>query len=153
MITSKIDLSFNKIRRLIDLADLAEVLFPGNRNHQHAFLVIWISLKWADHRIVPNLSQITKQHEISKRTLERVRAKMRRMGLVDHVSRFNAKHGYKEGWVLSNRFDRALQELASRVADLKDTSKGSRDKDELILDYAKARHNVTMKDEPEHEVI
>jgi len=153
MMTSKIDFSFNRIRRLADLADLAEVLFPGNRNQQHAFLVIWISLKWADHRIVPNLSQIAKQREISKRTLERIRAKMRRMGLIDHVSRFNAKHGYKEGWVLSNRFERALQELASRVEDFINASKGLRDKDELLLEYAKARQKNAMKEKYEHEVI
>ena len=44
MTSSKIDFSFNRIRRLTDLADLAEMLFPNNRNQQHAFLVIWISL-------------------------------------------------------------------------------------------------------------
>ena len=53
---SKIDASFNRIARLSDLSDLAELLFPGNRNHQHAFLTIWLTLKWSDHRIVPNLS-------------------------------------------------------------------------------------------------
>ena len=153
MTSSKIDLSFNRIRRLTDLADLVEMLFPGNRNQQHVFLVIWISLKWAEHRIVPNLLQAAQEHELSKRTLERVRAKMRRMGMIDHVSRFNARHGYKEGWVLSNRFERALQELACKVADLKDVSKSSRDKDVLLLDYAEARRNIAIKDELEHEVI
>ena len=54
MVTSKIDVSFNRIARLADLSDLAEMLFPGNRNHQHAFLVIWISLKWVHNHMVPN---------------------------------------------------------------------------------------------------
>jgi len=46
--------------------------------------------------MVPNLAKIAEQHAVSKRTLERVRAKMRRMGLIDHVSRFNAAYGYRE---------------------------------------------------------
>lgn len=145
MTSTKIEVSFNKIARLNDLADMAELLFPGNRNQQHASLAVWIALKWADHHMVPNLGVIARKHGISKRTLERVRAKMRRMGLIDHVSRFGARHGYQEGWVLSNRFERALQELACKVADLKDASKGSRDKDGLLLEYAETRHRASRQ--------
>lgn len=145
MTSTRIEASFNKIAHLDDLESLAELLFPGNRNQQHAFLAVWLALKWADHHMVPNLGEVAREHGISKRTLERVRAKMRRMGLIDHVSRFNAKHGYREGWVLSNRFERALQELADRIAALKDTSKGSRDKDELFLDYAEARRRASKQ--------
>ena len=93
MTSTKIAWSFNKIAKLADSADLAEMLFPGNRNQQHAFLVLWLSLKWADHRMVPNLASVTRQYGISRRTFERVRAKLRRLGLIDHVSRFNAQHG------------------------------------------------------------
>ena len=145
MTSTRIEVSFNKIARLDDLADLAELLFPGNRNQQHAFLDVWLAIKWADHHMVSNLGKVVRQHGISKRTLERVRAKMRRMGLIDHVSRFGARYGYREGWVLSNRFERALQELACKVADLKDASKGSRDKDGLLLEYAEARHRASRQ--------
>lgn len=145
MTSTRIEVSFNKIAKLDDLADLAELLFPGNRNHQHAFLAVWLSLKWADHYIVPNLGDIARQHQISRRTLERVRAKMRRMGLIDHVSRFSARHGYREGWVLSNRFERALRELADKIAALKDAGKGSRDKDRLLLDFADARRRASKQ--------
>ena len=93
MTSTKVELSFNKIARLADLSDLAELLFPGNRNQQHAFLAVYIELKWADHHMVPNLGEIARKYGITKRTLERVRAKMRRMGLIDHVSRFNATYG------------------------------------------------------------
>jgi hypothetical protein len=147
MTSTRIEVSFNKIARLDDLTDWAELLFPGNRNQQHAFLAVWLALKWAGHHMVPNLGAIAREHGISKRTLERVRAKMRRMGLIDHVSRFGARHGYREGWVFSNRFERALQELAYKVADLKDTSKGSRDKDVLLLEYAEAHRRVARREE------
>ena len=124
-----------------DISDLGETLFPGNRNQQHAFLAIWISLKWADHRIVPNLMDMGRGHEVSKRTLERVRAKMRRMGLIEHVSRFNAKYGYKEGWVLSSRFERSLILLADWVKSFKSTEKGPKDKEMMLLSLADARRN------------
>jgi hypothetical protein len=159
MTSTKIELSFNKITRLTDLSDLAELLFPRNRNQQYAFLVVWLAIKWADHRIVPNLAYAAKQHEVSRRTLERVRAKMRRMGLIDHVSRFNAKHGYWEGWVFSRQFERGLRELAEKVAGLKDPAVGSREKDVLLLqllDGARqaardAKHGT--QDHDSHEVM
>ena len=141
MTSTKIAWSFNKIAKLADSADLAEMLFPGNRNQQHAFLVLWLSLKWADHRMVPNLASVTRQHGISRRTFERVRAKLRRIGLIDHVSRFNAQHGYREGWVLSTRFQRSLSQLAAKAAELADPERGSRDKDEMLLEFARVRRD------------
>ena len=153
MTSSKIDFSFNRIRRLTDLADLAEMLFPNNGNQQHAFLVIWISLKWANHRIVPNLAGIAEQHSVSKRTLERVRAKMRRMGLTDHVSRFNAKRGYREGWILSTRFEKSLRQLAEVVAGFKDLTTGSQDKDMLVLQLAQARRDAAKSDRENDESL
>lgn len=37
---------------------------------------------------------------------------MRRLGIVDHVSRFDQRHGYREGWVFSGRFTKSLRMLA-----------------------------------------
>jgi hypothetical protein len=141
MTSTKIDWSFNKIAKLVDSADLAEMLFPGNRNQQHAFLVLWFSLKWGDHRMVPNLAGVTRQHGISRRTFERVRAKLRRLGLIDRVSRFNARHGYREGWVLSTRFQRSLSQFAAKAAELADSERGSREKDEMLLEFARVRRD------------
>ncbi len=143
MTSTKIELSHNRIRRLTDLSDLAEVLFPGNRNQQHAFLVVWLALKWADQHIVPNLMDAAREHGVSRRTLERVRAKMRWLGLIDHVSRFNAGHGYREGWVLSSRFERGLRLLAEKVANLKDARTGSKEKELVFLSLAEARRGAS----------
>jgi len=156
MTSTKIELSFNKINRVSDLADLAELLFPGNRNQQHAFLVIWISLKWAANCMVPNLAVPAEKHGVSRRTLERVRAKMRRMGLIDHVSRFSAEWGYREGWALSGRFERALRTLADKVADSKRPRAGKKDKDELVLQLAESRRAAAYEADrqfPDHEVM
>ena len=139
MPSTKVDLNASRIARLQDAADLAELLFPGNRNQQHCFLVLWISLKWAGPQLVPNLTPVAERHGVSKRTLERVRAKLRRLGLIDHVSRFNARHGYREGWVLSPRCEHSLRQLADRVAAFREGRGASRDKELLLIQFADAR--------------
>ncbi|HNQ22566.1 MAG TPA: hypothetical protein PKK06_05670 [Phycisphaerae bacterium] len=139
MTSTKVDLNASRIARLQDVSDLAELLFPGNRNQQHCCLVLWISLKWADGSLVPKLAPLAEEHGISKRTLERVRAKLRRLGLIDHVSRFNARHGYREGWVLSPRFARSLALLANKVVALNNTTAAARDKELLLIQFAEAR--------------
>ena len=145
MTSTRIEWTFNGINRASDLADLAEVLFPDNRNQQHAFLVIWLALKWAPAGLVPNLADIARQHEVTRRTLDRVRAKMRRLGLIDHISRFNARFGYQEGWALSSRFDRSLKKLADKVSAFKDLMPRSREKDLLLLQMARARRDVGLQ--------
>ena len=152
MTSTRIELSFNRIARLTDLADLAELLFPGNRNQQHAFLVIWVSLKWADNCTVPNLAAPTEKHGVSRRTLERVRAKMRRMGLIDYVSRFSAEWGYREGWVLSARFERSLEQLAEKVGRFKDPKSQTKEKDMLMLQIAEARRDAADVQEQDHMI-
>lgn len=142
MTSTKIDWSFNKIAKLHDLSDLAELLFANNRNQQHAFLVVWISIKWSPHRIVPNLRVVSNKHGISRRTLERVRAKMRRMGLIDRVSRFNKAYGCREGWILSARFERSLKQLSKHILSLKDSGQRSMEKEEMLIDFARARKAI-----------
>lgn len=111
MVSTKIDLNCGRIDRIDALDELAAILFPNNRNHQRVFLAIFIELKWSEKQFLPILEPVASEYQISRRTLETVRAKMRRMGVIDHVSRFNKKYGYRGGWVFSNRFARTLQRL------------------------------------------
>ena len=136
--STKIEAGYGRITRIADASDLAELLFPGNRGHQHAFLVIWFALKWADAHIVPNLAESAREHGISRRTFERVRSKMRRLGLIERVSRFSPRLAGSEGWVLSSRFERGLEQLAGKIGDLKH-SHGSNEKEMLLLELADAR--------------
>lgn len=110
--STKIELNYNKIARIQGLDELAGMLFPGNKSHQKVFLAIFIDLKYAQDQFLPHLSPLCQKYGFSERLLETVRSKMRRMGLIDHVSRFNKAHGYREGWVFSNRFCNALGSLA-----------------------------------------
>lgn len=134
MASTKIELNHNKIVRMEGLDDLARVLFPGNKNHQKAFLAIFVEIKWAPGQFVPALEPIADKQGISHRTLETVRAKMRRLGLIDHVSRFNKNHGYREGWVFSNRFVSSLDVLARLQANLRICRKMEQEKKDRELD-------------------
>ena len=116
MVSTKIEVSYNKIARTEDLDELAAILFPNNRNHQKIFVAIFVELKWAKDQFLTALEPIADKYDLSHRVLETVRAKMRRLGLIDHVSRFNKKYGYREGWVFSNKFSRSLNRLADLVA-------------------------------------
>jgi hypothetical protein len=84
-------ISFNHRKDLADYGDLVEMLFPGNRNQQHASACIFFELKWADG-LVPNLSYLEKRYDISRRILQRARAKLARLGLIEYISGFNKRY-------------------------------------------------------------
>lgn len=142
MTNSRIELGCNKTARIADAADLAEAIFPGNRNQQYTFLVLWMRLKWAPDSIVSDLARVAHDHGITRRTYERVRAKMRRLGMIDRVSRFNVRHGRREGWILSSRFERSMTQLAEKVSGFRATATASRDKDTMLVHLAAARREA-----------
>lgn len=122
--------------RIEALDELARVLFPGNRNHQRIFVAVFVELKWADRQFLRAFEPIAYKHGFSHRSLETVRAKMRRLGLIDHVSRFNQKHGYREGWAFSNKFMNALSHLSSVAVKVKDVSRPDQEaKDKDLFRY------------------
>lgn len=135
---------------MADATDLAELLFPRNANQQHAFLVIWTALKWR-HHMVPNLVAAAQNHGVSRRTLERVRAKLCRLGVIEHVSRYSARLGYRDGWIFSSRFERSLVLLAERVATLRTPGTGSREKDEFAVQLATARRSARQNRDPANQ--
>ena len=127
--TTKIDFRHRRMRQLDDVTDLVAILFPGNRNQQHAAARILIELKGADD-LVPNMAYIEREHGISRRTLQRARAKLARLGLIERISWMNTRYGGREGWRLSTRFCAALRSLAAftdRWADQREPEKIMRD--------------------------
>ncbi len=119
--STKIELSHSIVSRLQGLDDLARILFPGSRLQQKVFLTIFIELKYAPDQFLPSLNDLCVRYDFSSRTLETVRSKMRRLGLIDHVCRFNHAHGYREGWVFSSRFARTLARLSAKVDGFKES--------------------------------
>jgi hypothetical protein len=129
---TKIELNYNRIMRIQGLDELAQILFPGNKNHQKIFLAIFIELKYAPGEFLPSLMPLCDRYGFTARMLETVRSKMRRMGMIDHVSRFNKAYGYREGWVFSNRFNHALsrlEELHKGFQERKDALQEQKDRD------------------------
>jgi len=136
--STKISFRYRRIPQLADFSELAETLFPGNHNQQHAAVCIFFELKWANS-MVPNLAYIERKYDISRRILQRTRAKLARLGLIEHVSYLNSRYGGQSGWKLSNRFEGALKQLAQKCASFKDIKISSKEKDLMLVEFAGAR--------------
>jgi len=111
---TKIDFRYRRISQIADITDIVAMLFPGNRNQQHAAARILLAVKSAGE-LIPSLSFLEDEYGISRRTLQRSRAKLARMGLIEHVTWMNSRHGGQNGWKLSGRFSSALRRLAEVV--------------------------------------
>ena len=136
MPSTKIEANYNKIERIKGMDDLGRILFPGNRNHQRIFLVIFIELKYSPDQFLPSLTPLCEQYGLTPRMLETVRSKMRRMGIIDHVCRFNAANGYREGWVFSKRFPKAMVRISEAIEAFKgDKDPHQREKDRDLFRY------------------
>ena len=134
--STKIEASYNKIERMKGMDDLARILFPGNRNHQRIFLAIFFEMKYSSDQFLPSLVPLCDQYGISPRMLETVRSKLRRMGIIDHVCRFNAANGYREGWVFSKRFPKAMVRMSEAVESFKeDNDPHQKEKDKDLFRY------------------
>lgn len=128
----RVEFSCNKIARIKDLEKLAPLQFSGSRERQKAFLPIFIELKYAKSQFIPYLTPFCEKYEFTPRILETVPSKMRRMGLIDHVSRFNKGYGYRDGWVFSSRFSHSLGRIAEFILEFrerKDFSQERKDRD------------------------
>ena len=135
---TKIDFQHRRVNRISDFTELMEMLFPDNRNQQHAASCIFFELKWADS-IVPNLGCIQSKYSVSRRILQRTRAKLSRLGLIEHVSRLNSRYGGRHGWKMSRRFELSMNELARTCTALKDMKRASKEKEQMLIQFADAR--------------
>ena len=130
---TKIELNHNKIAKIAGLDELAILLFPGNKNQQKVFLSVFIELKYSKNGYLSELESLCSAYSFSERTLETVRAKMRRLGIIDHVSRKSARLGYREGWVFSSRFVMSLKKLCERFEEFRDKKDGLQEKKDRDL--------------------
>ena len=117
------------------------MLFPGNRNQQHAAACILFELKWANG-MVPNLAYLERKYDISRRILQRTRVKLSKLGLIEHVSYLNSRYGGQHGWKLSTRFERALRQLAEKCTQFSDRRTTSTEKDLMLVELMDARRNT-----------
>lgn len=131
--STKIEFRYRRVGLVDDVSDLVEMLFPGNRNQQHAAARILLTLKGTDG-LLTSLARLESEHGISRRTLERARAKLARLGLIEHVTWMNSRYGGQQGWKLSSRMGTALRQLADRIDRWrKDVHQGRMEKDEALI--------------------
>jgi hypothetical protein len=139
---TKIDFHHRRISQISDYTELIEMLFPANRNQQFAAGCVFIELKWADS-IVPSLAYIESKYGVTHRILQRARAKLTRIGFIEHVSYLNSRYGGQHGWKLSTRFERELRQLAKKCAGFRDRKTNSKEKDLMLVEFVGApRHEM-----------
>jgi len=91
--------------------------------------------------MVPNLAHVEKRYGISRRILQRTRAKLSRLGLIEHVSYLNSRYGGQHGWKLSTRFESGLRLLAEKNAGFRNTGTGSKEKDVMLVGLIDGRRD------------
>ncbi len=139
---TKIDFHHRRISQISDFTELIEMLFPRNRNQQHAAACIFFELKW-DNSIVPNLAYIERKYDVTHRVLQRARAKLSRLGLIEHVSYLNNRYGGQHGWKLSSRFETALRQMAEKCGNFR-SKKGSKEKDLMLVELMDGRRSTVQ---------
>ena len=106
--TTKIDFRPSRFRQIAFAMDLVELLFPGNRNQQHAAARILIELR-RQGGLVESLSHLEDECDVSRRTLQRSRAKLRRLGVIERVG--SPLRTGACGWRLSGKMATSLRAL------------------------------------------
>lgn len=130
--TAKVDLRHRRVAKVEDVTDLVEMLFPGNRNQQHTAARILLALRDSTAP-VRTLSDLERRHRISRRTLQRTRAKLARLGLIEHVTWMNSRYGGQDGWRLSSRMSTGLRQLADWLDEWRYDDRSERCRKETLL--------------------
>lgn len=111
---TRIAFDHRRVRSLEDLTDLAELMFPRNKGQQYAAARILLQLK-AARGLLESFHELETRHGISRRTLQRTRARLARLGLIERVTWMNSRYGGRNGWRLSSRMSTGLRGLADRI--------------------------------------
>ena len=129
---TKIAFSHRAARRLDDVTDLVALLIPGNRNQQHAAARILLALK-AQGAPVAAFAELEREYGISRRTMERTRARLAHLGVIERVSWMHRRYDGQEGWVLSSRMSGALRQMADRIEAWRTDQRVERHEKEVAL--------------------
>ncbi|MFH1108438.1 MAG: hypothetical protein V1790_04465 [Planctomycetota bacterium] len=132
-LSTKIEFRHRRVREIEDITDIVAMIFPGNTNQQHAAARILLSLKTSAGP-VRSLRPLEQQHNITRRTLERTRAKLAHVGLIECVSSLSKRSNGEPGWRLSGRMSAALRLLADKIDAWKSDTRPERiEKDERLV--------------------
>ena len=131
-ISDKIELNKDKIYRISDPIQLAEIFFPSKNASQRraAFLAIFFEIKNAPNQRLDTTNHIGKEYGISQSAITKARAKMNRIGLV------RKRDGY---WIFSTVFEKSLENVVKKIEahQAPAQTKDERDREKLFVEIAK----------------
>jgi hypothetical protein len=107
-ISAKIEINKDKIYRISDPIQLAEIFFPSKNAHQRraAFLAILFEIKISPNQRLDTTDHIAKKYALSQSALTKARTKMTRIGLI------RKRKGY---WTFSTTFFKTLEGLCEKI--------------------------------------
>ncbi len=107
-ISTKIEINKDKIYRISDPIQLAEIFFPSKNANQRraAFLSIFFEIKNAPHQRLNTTDSIAKKYNLSQSAITKARTKMTRIGLI------RKREGY---WIFSTIFLKAIESLGQKL--------------------------------------
>mgnify|MGYP002725820587 CR=1 FL=1 len=131
-ISTKIELNKDKIYRISDPIQLAEVFFPSKNANQRraAFLAIFFEIKNAPHQRLVTTDHIGKEYGISQSAITKARTKMTRIGLI------RKRGGY---WIFSTVFAKTLENMVKKIEahQAPAQAKDERDREKTFVEMAK----------------
>ena len=107
-ISTKIEFNKDRIYRISDPIQLAEIFFPA-KNAQHkraAFLAIFFEIKNAKDQKLDTTDHIAKKYGLGQSSVTKARTKMTRIGLI------RKRDGY---WIYSSVFGKTLKNLITKI--------------------------------------
>ncbi len=107
-ISAKIEINKDKIYRISDPIQLAEIFFPSKNAHQRraALLAIFFEIKNSPNQRLNTTDHIAKKYALSQSALTKARTKMTRMGLI------RKREGH---WIFSTTFFKTLEGLNEKI--------------------------------------
>lgn len=131
-ISAKIEVNKDKIYRISDPIQLAEIFFPSKNANQRraAFLAIFFEIKNAPQQRLYTTDHIAKVYKISQPVITKVRTKMTRIGLI------RKREDY---WIFSATFANTLEGLCKRINAYQTPAqnRGQLEREQLFVEIAK----------------
>jgi len=107
-ISAKIEVNKDKIYRISDPVQLAEIFFPSRNAKQRraAFLAILFEIKDSPNQRLDTTDNIAKKYSLSQSALTKARSKMTRIGLI------RKREGH---WIFSTVFLKTIESLGQKL--------------------------------------
>jgi len=138
-ISTKIEFNKDKVYRISDPIQLAEIFFPAKNANQKraAFLAIFFEIKNAKDQKMDTTDHIAAKYGLSQSSITKARAKMSRIGLI------RKRDGY---WIYSSVFGKTLKNLITKLETFQIPAEISQEKarEKLYVEMAKGMHEQSI---------